>query len=225
MYKLRCGDCLDILPEMEAGSMDAIITDPPFGIDFHYARYDDNPESYPALMKDVIHQSNRICHEGIKAFWQALPNLRKWGEWFDFDYRMIAICKGFVQYRPTDIQWSFDPVIFWGHTGKEPSVYYKDYFIQAKAPFGANREKIDHPCPRPLEAMIYLIEIFSNPGETILDPFMGSGTTGVACMQLGRNFIGYEIDPTYYAIAEKRIKQAQMQMLLPLEANAEADRR
>ena len=53
-------------------------------------------------------------------------------------------------------------------------------------------------------------------GDTILDPFMGSGTTGVACVQTGRNFIGIEIDPTYFAIAEKRIKDAQQQMRLPL---------
>jgi len=49
-------------------------------------------------------------------------------------------------------------------------------------------------------------------GDTILDPFMGSGTTGVACVQTGRNFIGIEIDPKYFAIAEKRIKEAQMQL-------------
>jgi len=67
--------------------------------------------------------------------------------------------------------------------------------------------------------MSKLIIMLTDETDTIFDPFMGSGTTGVACMQLGRNFIGCEIDPTYYAIAEKRIKQAQMQMLLPLEQN------
>ena len=54
-------------------------------------------------------------------------------------------------------------------------------------------------------------------GSTILDPFMGSGTTGVACVQTGRNFIGIEIDPTYFAIAERRIKEAQAQPKLELE--------
>ena len=54
-------------------------------------------------------------------------------------------------------------------------------------------------------------------GSTILDPFMGSGTTGVACVQTGRNFIGIEIDPTYFAIAERRIKEAQEQLKLELE--------
>ena len=58
---------------------------------------------------------------------------------------------------------------------------------------------------------------WTRPGETVFDPFMGTGTTGVACMKTGRDFIGSEISPVYYAIAEKRIREASMQMLLPLE--------
>ena len=69
--------------------------------------------------------------------------------------------------------------------------------------------------------MVKLVERITNPGDLILDPFMGSGTTGVACVQTGRNFIGIEIDPTYYAIAEKRIHDAQLQMRLPLEERSE----
>ena len=53
-------------------------------------------------------------------------------------------------------------------------------------------------------------------GDTILDPFMGSGTTGVACVQTGRNFIGIEIDKNYFEIAEKRIKEAQLQIRMPI---------
>jgi DNA modification methylase len=56
----------------------------------------------------------------------------------------------------------------------------------------------------------------TNENDTILDPFMGSGTTGVACVQTGRNFIGIEIDKGYYDIAEKRIKEAQMQLRMPI---------
>ena len=61
-----------------------------------------------------------------------------------------------------------------------------------------------------------IVEKYTNSGDLILDPFMGSGTTGVACMQTGRNFIGIEIDPKYYAIAEKRIAEAQLQIRMPL---------
>jgi site-specific DNA-methyltransferase (adenine-specific) len=66
--------------------------------------------------------------------------------------------------------------------------------------------------------MIQLVEI---AGGTVLDPFMGSGTTGVACVQTGRNFIGIEIDRGYFDIAKQRIEEAQLQMRLPLPEEAE----
>ena len=76
-------------------------------------------------------------------------------------------------------------------------------------------ESREHATQKPLKIMKWLVLNYTQEGATILDPFMGSGTTGVACVQTGRNFIGIEIDPTYYAIAERRIAEAQMQP--PLE--------
>ena len=64
--------------------------------------------------------------------------------------------------------------------------------------------------------MRWVLENYTHEGDTILDPFMGSGTTGVACVQTGRNFIGIEIDEGYFKIAEKRIRDAQQQMRLPI---------
>ncbi len=71
-----------------------------------------------------------------------------------------------------------------------------------------------HPTQKPVSLMSWCIQNYTKLGDTIFDPFMGSGTTGVACMQLGRNFIGCEIDPKYFAIAEKRIKTAAMQEVM-----------
>ena len=83
-------------------------------------------------------------------------------------------------------------------------------------PVGQPDQKNGHPWAKPLYLIKYLVGRFSNPGDLILDPFMGSGTTGVACVQTGRNFIGIEIDPTYFAIAEKRIAQAQLQIRMEI---------
>lgn len=74
--------------------------------------------------------------------------------------------------------------------------------------------KDQHPTEKPVSLPAHFMRLHSLPGDTIFDPFMGSGTTGVACVQTGRNFIGCEIDPTYFAIAEKRIKDAQQQPIL-----------
>lgn len=77
-------------------------------------------------------------------------------------------------------------------------------------------ERCEHVTPKPIELMKNIILHSTNQGDTIFDPFMGSGTTGVACIQTGRNFIGIEIDPNYFAIAEKRIKEAQLQMRMEM---------
>ena len=73
-----------------------------------------------------------------------------------------------------------------------------------------------HPTQKPTELYEYLIRTYTNEGDTVLDITMGSGTTGVACVQTGRNFIGCEIDEGYFRIAEKRISEAQLQMRLPI---------
>ena len=73
--------------------------------------------------------------------------------------------------------------------------------------FGLDKDSI-HPTQKPVALMEYLIRTYSNEGETILDNTMGSGTTGVACMNTNRNFIGIEMDENYYKIAEERIKNA-----------------
>jgi DNA modification methylase len=73
-----------------------------------------------------------------------------------------------------------------------------------------------HPTQKPLALMLWVLENYTNEGNTIFDPFMGSGTTGVACVQTGRNFIGCEIDPGYFEIAKKRIEAAQLQIRMEI---------
>jgi site-specific DNA-methyltransferase (adenine-specific) len=72
--------------------------------------------------------------------------------------------------------------------------------------FKRDKQKI-HPTQKPVALMEYLIKTYTNENETVLDFTMGSGTTGVACVNTGRNFIGIELDPDYFAIAEKRINE------------------
>ena len=107
-----------------------------------------------------------------------------------------------------------------------------------RRPFNADSETLDvitgpivsakdntaHPTTKPLWLMRRLVTVSTNPDMTVLDCFMGSGTTGVACVQTGRNFIGVEIDPTYFAIAEKRIAEAQAQLRLEFTARSDIER-
>ena len=78
----------------------------------------------------------------------------------------------------------------------------------------SEKNRLGHPTQKPVKLMRRMVLGSTNKSDTILDPFMGSGTTGVACVQLNRNFIGYEISPDYFKIAEKRISEAQAQRKL-----------
>lgn len=73
-----------------------------------------------------------------------------------------------------------------------------------------------HPCEKPGALLRHIITASSRDGATVLDAFMGTGSTGIAARQLGRNFIGIELDADYHAIAERRIEEAQEQIRLPL---------
>jgi site-specific DNA-methyltransferase (adenine-specific) len=77
-----------------------------------------------------------------------------------------------------------------------------------------------HPTQKPVELFEYLIKTYTNEGETVLDNCMGSGTTAVACINTNRNFIGFELDPDYYKIAEERIRKAKLDKLLEVQENA-----
>jgi site-specific DNA-methyltransferase (adenine-specific) len=78
------------------------------------------------------------------------------------------------------------------------------------------RETGEHPTQKPVALYEYLIKTYTNPGDTVLDFCMGSGTTGVAAVRTGRNFTGIELKPDYFKIAERRITDAQLQMVMPL---------
>jgi len=86
-------------------------------------------------------------------------------------------------------------------------------FYEGPICMGSERlRKPKHPTQKPVALLKHLIRIASNEGDVVLDPFMGVGSTGVACVQTGRRFIGIEIDPQYFAIAKRRIEEAQLQI-------------
>jgi site-specific DNA-methyltransferase (adenine-specific) len=217
---LHLGDCLEYVRTMDAGSVDAVITDPPYGVllgevnngqareknQQPYSLFSDTPEYIEQLVVPVIELCIQkfgrvVVTPGNRNLWKY-PSPDDIGCW----YVPAATSRG---------KWGFacmNPILYYG---KSPRAGRGD--TPNSVNMQAVRDKtIDHPCPKPLAFMKWLIEKGSKPGDTVFDPFMGSGTTGVACMQTGRKFIGCEIDPGYFAIAEKRIRDAQMQGWLPL---------
>lgn len=215
--KLYLGDCQDILPALESNSVDAVITDPPFGIKFKYATHDDSPEGYGKWLWNIIEQCERIARPGAPIFvWQAMPNIRRLAEWFPRDFRLFAACKSFVMIRPTPMQYAWDPVVVWWKEGEtEKRVDNKNIGIGRDWHIASSHLAVlktkslarKHPCPRPRDQIKYVVEQWVKPKGIILDPFIGSGTTGVVAVETGRSFIGMEKDPAYYDIAKQRINE------------------
>lgn len=99
----------------------------------------------------------------------------------------------------------------WKETGERYPTSVIKFSNWNGALFGKTDKATKHPTQKPVDLCEYLILTYTNPGDTVLDNCMGSGTTGVSCVKSGRNFIGMEISPEYFAIAESRIKTAQAQ--------------
>jgi len=219
---LYLGDCLEILPTLP--KVDAVITDPPYGIglvtktsDYRDSKYFDNGESLRAsalYQDDSDHVKALVLASVPLMLAQSERALIFCGPAMLWNYpEPRSLGSVFTMAGAGRTAWGFQcthPVLFYGKDpflqdgkGGRPNSYRDDQ---------PNLEAIDHPCPKPVRWMRWAIDRASRQNETILDPFMGSGTTGVACMNLGRNFIGIEIEPKYFAIACERIENAQRQV-------------
>jgi site-specific DNA-methyltransferase (adenine-specific) len=204
---LYCGDCREILPTL--GKVDAVVTDPPYGIGFKYESYQDTAENLRDIVDEVIvpaiasaERALVFCSHGKtqdfpKADWIGCVTWNTTGS-----YGKLGVC-----------QWT--PILFYGRDlpgfGSVNGGVLKSDVISISGGDGVGfrrGETIDHPCPKPVNMMVSVAARYTLPGETILDPFMGSGTTGVAAVKLGRKFIGIEIEPKYFDIACKRIQAA-----------------
>jgi site-specific DNA-methyltransferase (adenine-specific) len=190
---LYLGDCLEILPTLP--KVDAVITDPPYGIG--KAEWDQN---YPSALADLAFGVGRIVCI-MPGLW-ALPECVK-----TFGARYKSVIAGYntngMTFGPIGFN-NWIPAVVGGevpHKGQDA----------LRFTVGLNGTKPNHPSPKPVEFMVPLVERITEAGWTVIDPFMGSGTTGVACMNLGRKFIGIEIEPKYFDIACERIENAQRQ--------------
>jgi site-specific DNA-methyltransferase (adenine-specific) len=189
---LYLGDCLEYMRTMPAGSVDAVITDPPYGMESHNMR---NAVGFMSVEWDVLPASP----EQIKECLRVSENQIIWGG-------------NYFELPPTRcvLVWDKGEAMY-GRSWAECELAWTSFDDVSRICKVTRREEKEHPTQKPLQLMRWCIENYTRPGDTIFDPFMGSGTTGVACVQLGRNFIGCEIDPKYFAIAEKRIHAATLQ--------------
>ena len=195
---LYLGDCLDVLPHLP--KVDACITDPPYGIgaDSHagpessgwrqYGKGEWDSERPPADAFRMILDAGKVkIIWGGNYFTDYLPPTMQWLVWD----------KGQRDFSLADCEFA------WSSQRRAARIF--NYSRGA-----ALQDGKEHPTQKPVALMAWCIAQSGNPA-TVLDPFMGSGTTGVACMNLGRKFIGIEREPKYFDIACRRIEDAQRQ--------------
>ena len=209
------GDCRKILPTLTA---DALVTDPPYGIGWSRATWNDRPQDYPELIRWLVAEAQRGVSGWCFVF-QAMLNVGRFHEWFPDGWRLFAACKNFSQVRPTAVWFGWDPVVFWNNgtdnkpkSGPNTQLVNRDYHVGNVA--GLLSVKADHPSPRPLDTMRHLVALAAAEGQTIIDPFMGSGTTLRAAMDLGRRAIGIEIEERYCEIAANRLRQDVLPLVI-----------
>lgn len=211
------GDCLDVLRGMESNSA-VIITDPPYGIkadrrqssragkqhgraaapsrDYGATSWDDSRPS-----REVFEQMLRVGREcvvfGGNYFADLLPPSASWIVW-DKD-------NGTNNYADFELAWT-------SHKRAARKVRWRWHGMLQEP--GHPKDVRVHPTQKPLGLMRWVIEHYTQPGDLVVDPYCGSGTTGLACAELGRDFIGIEREAAYVEIARKRIADAQAQLTL-----------
>jgi DNA modification methylase len=188
-----------------------IVTDPPFNVGYHYNNYKDNmdPEEYYEMLASIFQYSPFVVihypEEIYKIAFQVGEFPEKVVSWVynsntpkqHRDIAFFGIKPDFKPYKNVKDKRIMQRIA----DGKTARLYDWWEINQVK---NVSKEKTNHPCQMPLEVMRRIVGIL--PADyTIVDPFMGSGTTGLACKELNRNFIGIEMDTEYYAIAQQRI--------------------
>jgi len=192
------GDCLEILPAL--GNVDAVVTDPPYGLGDWNNRGTNAKRPFDS---DVTQQWDvRITQVHIDAMRAAARHLVIWGGNY-FCGMLPATKQMFVWNKGIRNMHFNDCEVAWCSQFREACRVF-DYSPSAA-------EAKEHPTQKPVALMKWCIEKLPPNANTILDPFMGSGTTGVACAKLGRKFIGIEREPKYFDIACKRIEDAYRQ--------------
>ncbi len=223
---LHPGDCLDILPMI--GNVDHVIADPPYEAALHQAagrieRTDGRaPPRGPDFEGiDAIRSEAAVkivsCARGWAVVFTLAEGVRAWRDvlqaagarwdttlcWIKPDaaprFNGQGAARGFECIATA---WCGSGHRHWNGGGR-------------RGVFTHPTEKGGHPCAKPLALMMELVALYTRPGDLVCDPFMGSGATGVACLKLGRRFIGIETDPVYYRMARERVAAAASEPPLP----------
>ena len=214
-FTLMQGDCLERMKDIPDGSVDMVLTDPPYGMDYQSNRRTATEKFNKIAQDEGLGWLDDFC---IQMYRVMKPNTAAYVfcSWHNVDVFKQALQKNFKvknllvwvknNHGSGDLKGAYAPkheFIFFIHKGRclLRDGRRPDILEYAKV----SGAKMVHPTEKPIDLLERLIFDASDVGAQILDPFMGSGTTGVACANTGRRFIGIELDEGYFNIAKDRI--------------------
>lgn len=222
IFRIYKKDALELLSSINENSIDLIITDPPYFVlgkqswDMQWR----NVEEYLNWMSQILDEMHTVLKHNRATFiffsqkymFDFYYLLRK--SKFNFERMLIWHHKNLAKPTNKMYLWTYDP-IFYIIKGKRNSVFHPsflksenvDVFTIPKPQNWSKQNTRHHPAEKPVELLKVLIKANSNEGDVILDPFMGSGSTGVAALKLNRKFIGCDISSEYFEIAKERLKK------------------
>lgn len=222
-FRLICGDSLFKLKELEPETIDHIVTDPPYNV-LEKQDWDQRGslEEYMSFMKEWMEivydlaKPNATMHMFFsQKYIREFLNLKtRW------KYKRMLIWHHPNLAKPTRRMylWTYDPIFYMvkGEPEFDANFCRGDNVDVFRIPKPQNHHGVGryHPAQKPVSLIVKLLSPVAKPGNIVLDPFMGSGTTALACIILNLNFIGIEIEEGYFNIAQKRISDAQMQRKL-----------
>jgi site-specific DNA-methyltransferase (adenine-specific) len=238
--RLIKGDCLEEMKGIADGSVDMVLCDLPYGTTA--CKWDSVIPFEPlwAHYKRVIKKNGAIVLTASQPFTSQLgaSNLKMLKYAWVWEKSsvtghlnahhmpmkkhedVLVFYAGRVTYKPQGLI-PYQKVKKRGSNGKNFGVSgtenYQESTNYPRSILQFNNDGKLHPTQKPVTLMEYLIRTYTNKGETVLDNTMGSGTTGVACVNTGREFIGIEMDDTYFEIAKERIEKAKMDKLMELD--------
>ena len=215
MVDLRLGDCLELMKNIPDGSVDLVLTDPPYGIDFqsNFRKNKFNKiENDIAVNAEFLDECKRVLKDTGAFYcftrWDVYPS------WIEQIRKRFKVKNCIVWFKRGGGLWDLKKGYIYNH---EFIIYCaeKNHRLNGKRRNDVFEFEKDapstyvHPTQKPVSLLKEIIERSSNDGGVVLDCFMGSGSTGVACVNTNRNFIGIELDDGYFNIAKKRIEEAQ----------------
>lgn len=205
-------DCIDGIKKLEDKSVDHIFTDPPYNV---------NKASWDTGVLDLLDQTAQECARVLKddglLFWfvptrylmkigflisQYIPY--RWMFIWETPNNMLVGDLGFSKYTAV--------LVF----SRAKSIHHN---MQDLKSISWRPNKTGHPTPKPKELLRYLVKKVTDENDLILDPFMGSGTTAVVCKELNRKYVGFELNPLYMDIVEKRLSQETLSPFLVSSIN------